>query len=187
MHNAFEVRAPLSETHKFLLNTYPRDQWPTHAGFAQKTQGWMMAHEGFRQLGGINQDFCEAWLAKNCDDEKLVRNISRYGDLMVRSLHGHHTWEDHNFFPEIFAADARAERGIEILEQDHEALEETLDRITHHGNRVIKLEKLSPRDMHDDVAELRDAFEKVNSLLKRHLSDEEELIVPIILEYRLRG
>ena len=180
-------RPQMPEQARFLISDYPRETWPNHPNFAQKTQNWMGAHNGFRQLSSINKEICEDWIDKNADDEKLIRYLGHYGDLLIRNLHGHHSWEDRSFFPEIFAADPRAEVGLDTLESDHEELDQRLDDITTKANRVIKLATLAPKQIHEEIGELHQEFCALGTLLDRHLTDEKELIVPVILHYKLRG
>lgn len=103
------------------------------------------------------------------------------------NLHGHHGWEDHSFFPELSAADPRFDTGLEVLEQDHADLDKVLDDFTRSANRLIKLATLDATQAYDEAEQVLKASETIEGFLKRHLSDEEELAVPIILHHRLRG
>ena len=75
---------------------------------------------------------------QDMDAEHYGHILGRYADSLVRNLHGHHTWEDRQFFPELARADPRFETGLDLLEQDHEVLDETLDRFTRASNRYLK-------------------------------------------------
>ena len=66
-------------------------------------------------------------------------------------------------------------------------MDETLDRFVDAGNRVIKLIQLDEKEARDAAAPLLDAANAIEKLLERHLADEEDLAVPIILHYKLRG
>ncbi|WP_282152670.1 hypothetical protein [Ruegeria atlantica] len=52
---------------------------------------------------------------------------------------------------------------------------------------MIKLIQLDEAQARSEVGSLRDTSEAIEAFLKRHLSDEEDLAVPIILHHRLRG
>ena len=106
---------------------------------------------------------------------------------MVGNLHGHHGWEDHSYFPELSAADPRFDTGLEILEKDHEVLDAVLDVFTRTANRTIKLIQLDEKQAREEAGKLLEVARAIKALLARHLSDEEELAVPIILHHRLRG
>ncbi len=175
-----------SEMH-LLLNEYPRDAWEAHPNFKQATQNWLGAHQGFRQLSQIVRADVEKYIDRNRGPEDFADRLGYYGDIMVRNLHGHHSWEDRSYFPELSAADPRFDRGLEILESDHRVLDQTLDRFVDAANGVIKLIQLDEMKARESAAPLLDAAADIGALLERHLADEEDLAVPIILHYKLRG
>ncbi|MEP2783834.1 MAG: hemerythrin domain-containing protein [Pseudoruegeria sp.] len=187
MTQSIHTRQGLPEEMRILLRDYPRDSWPGHPNFAASVQNWMGAHAMFRQLGTITRSDTEAFLNKNTDPDRYASRLGHFGTLLVRNLHGHHTWEDRSFFPELQAADDRFEQGLETLEADHNVLDETLDRFTRSANRFLKLSHLNPKQAHEEASELRDQIEAIQGFLNRHLADEEDLVVPIILHYKLRG
>ena len=178
---------PLSPELNHLINDYPRDAWDAHPNFARSTQNWLGAHQAFRQLSDICVSKTERILDKDMDAEHYGHILGRYGDSLVRNLHGHHTWEDRQFFPELANADPRFETGLDLLEQDHEVLDETLDRFTRASNRYLKLLDLDPTSADQELGDIHTAGCQIQSLLSRHLQDEEDLIVPIILHHKLRG
>ena len=171
----------------FLLNDLPRDTWPDHPGFARATRNWMGAHLGFRHLSGRITDTLEEYLDKRRDPGRVADDLGQLGHVLVRNLHGHHTWEDRSFFPELREAEPRFQAGLDTLEADHEVLDETLGTLTDQANRVIKLIQLDPAQARDEAGPLHETAAKLDGFLARHLQDEEDLIVPIILHHRLRG
>ena len=183
-----EIRTePMPEDMRLLSRDYPRDGWQAHPGFRDKTRHWLGAHQMFRRLGNLVRSETERYLDRNRDPEVYAARLSYYGDALVRNLHGHHGWEDHSFFPELTAADPRFDAGLEILEQDHQALDIVLDRFTRVANRTIKLIQLDEVAARDEAGAVHAEAEVIEAFLARHLSDEEDLAVPIILHHRLRG
>ncbi|WP_425045828.1 hemerythrin domain-containing protein [Primorskyibacter sp. S87] len=172
---------------QFLLERYPRDSWEAHPGFKEKTRHWLGAHVMFRQLADRVRQDTEAYLDGNSDASGYARRLSYFGGLLVGNLHGHHGWEDHNFFPELSAADPRFDAGLEILEKDHADLDLILEGFTRKANRAIKLVQLDEAQARDEAGQLHGAAQAIEAFLQRHLTDEEELAVPIILHHRLRG
>lgn len=187
MTQDIETRNGLPEEMQTLLRTLPRDGWHRHPHLAESTRNWMGAHQGFRQLARIVQQDTEAFLDNRTEPEAYVPRLAHFGNLLVRNLHGHHTWEDRNFFPELQRADPRFERGLEMLESDHVALDDLLDRFTRTANRTVQLSTLDPRQMAEQARPVRDMAATLRGFLDRHLTDEEDLIVPILLHHRLRG
>ncbi|KCV81689.1 hemerythrin HHE cation binding domain-containing protein [Actibacterium atlanticum] len=172
---------------RVLLETYPREAWDAHPGFKEKTRHWLAAHSAFRQIAEQVRLDTEAVINKDIALDSYAGRLSYFGGNLVGSLHGHHGWEDHSYFPELSAADPRFDAGLELLEQDHADLDQVLDDITRKANRVIKLSTLDETQAMEEVGAVLPAAEAIEAFLERHLADEEELAVPIILHHRLRG
>lgn len=170
-----------------LLRDYPRDTWDAHPGFREKTSHWLSAHRMFRHVATHLRSDAERLLNKDMDLQDYAGRLSYLGGNLVNNLHGHHAWEDRSYFPELSAADARFDRGLEILEQDHADLDQVLDGFTRAANRTIKLATLDPAQAYQEAGVVHSHASTIGSFLDRHLSDEEDLAVPIILHYRLRG
>ena len=184
----FEIRTEDMPTEmQSLLRTYPRETWQAHPGFREKTRHWLGAHLMFRQLGASVRLDTESYLNGDQDSNAFAGRLSYRGGALVGNLHGHHGWEDHSFFPELSEADPRFGAGLEILEKDHTDLDIVLDSFTRTANRTIKLIQLEERAARDEAGKLHRVAETIETFLARHLSDEEELAVPIILHHRLRG
>ncbi len=178
---------PLPDEMRILLKDYPRNDWENHPGFKDKTRQWLDAHLMFRRLGEVVRLDIEDYLDKDQDAQQFASRLSFFGNRLVGNLHGHHGWEDHYYFPELSAADPRFDAGLAILEQDHANLDSVLEEFTSAANRTIKLVQLDENSARDEAGKLHSAIERIEELLQRHLRDEEELAVPIILHHRLRG
>ncbi|MCC1491957.1 hemerythrin domain-containing protein [Cognatishimia sp. F0-27] len=172
---------------RILLRDYPREAWPDHPDFATSIANWMGAHLMFRQLARTLTRDGERYLDRERDADTHAERLSRFGGALVSSLHGHHHWEDTRFFPELSAADSRFDPGIEILESDHEALDATLHRFERAANRVIRLTTLDEAQAREETADVLRESRTIEALLTRHLADEEDLVVPILLHHKLRG
>ncbi len=170
-----------------LLARYPRDSWESHAGFKELTRQWLGAHEMFRRLSATVRKDTELFLDGKKDSQEFASNLSYRGGALVNNLHGHHGWEDRSYFPELLAADSSFKVGLDILEKDHVVLHRGLDDFTQAANQTIRLMQSNNQRSMDEAGKLHTVTTHIESLLVRHLSDEEELAVPIILHYRLRG
>jgi len=178
---------PLPEGMRVLLRDYPRDGWGGHPNFKDATRNWMGAHVMFRRLGELTRKETEHYLDKSRGPDDFAARLSYYGDALVRNLHGHHTWEDRSYFPELSKADPRFDAGLAVLEQDHQDLDEVLDGFSRQANRVVKLVQLDKVAAREEAGGLHPIIETIEALLTRHLADEEDLAVPIILHHKLRG
>lgn len=188
MFEKYNIRTdPMPAEMGELLAIYPRDTWQAHPGFREKTRHWLGAHQMFRGLAAQVRKDAEGFLDNAVDSGEYAERLSSLGGALVANLHGHHRWEDASYFPELSAADPRFERGLEVLEKDHADLDQVLDDFVGAANRAIKLIDLDVIQARDEVGAFHGCAECIETFLKRHLADEEELAVPIILHHRLRG
>ena len=186
-HTQTVRQGPLPPDMQRLLRDYPRDAWPDHPNFAASIRNWMGAHQMFRQLTALTRTETEAYLDKSRAPDDYAARLSHYGNLLVRNLHGHHGWEDHSFFPELSRADNRFDAGLDTLENDHLMLDDVLDRFTRQSNRVVKLIQLDEAQARSEAGAVHDLATGIEAFLERHLTDEEDLVVPILLHHKLRG
>ncbi|WP_248408996.1 hemerythrin domain-containing protein [Aliiroseovarius sp. S2029] len=177
----------LPEDMRLLLRDYPREAWPDHPNFAASIQNWMGAHVMFGQLAELIRLNTEAYLEKQFDPDDHARRLSHYGNLLVRNLHGHHHWEDRRFFPELSAADGRFDPGLQTLESDHLVLDNLLDRFTRQSNCVVTLTQMDEPQAREEANRVHEMTTVLEGFLTRHLTDEEDLVVPILLHHKMRG
>ena len=188
MLDTYTIRqTEMPEEMRILFDQYPRDSWDAHPGFKEKTRHLLGAHQMFRRVAERVRLDTETLMDRSMGLEDYAGRLSHYGGNLVGNLHGHHGWEDHSYFPELSAADPRFEAGLEVLEQDHADLDKVLDDFTRTANRLIKLSALDEAQAHDEAGPVHATASTIEAFLKRHLTDEEELAVPIILHHRLRG
>ena len=118
MLNSYGIRtSAMPPEMQTLLQTYPRDSWDAHPGFREKTQQWLRAHEMFRRLSDAVRSDTEAYLDRTMDTEEYAGRLSYRGNALIGNLHGHHSWEDHSYFPELSSADPRFDAGLEMVRE----------------------------------------------------------------------
>ncbi len=187
MTYAIHERDGLPVEFQTLLADYPREAWPDHPNFAQSIQHWMGAHQMFKRLGAILTKETQMFLDRNRSVDEFGGRIGFYGNQLVNNLHGHHHWEDHEYFPELSAADNRFDVGLDMLETDHTEMDKILDDFTNVGNRTLKLSQLDPALAYEEAGKLLTTTQAIETFLARHLADEEDLVVPILLHHKMRG
>ena len=179
---ALAERDQLPDALRVLLAEYPRDGWEADPGFNELIRFWLDRHIMFRRLLAEMRGGTEALLDRKMDAQRFATMTSRYGGMFVNGLHEHHTIEDTHFFPKLVTKDARIERGFTILEKDHHDIDAFLSGFVDRANEVIGV--ADRRDALQTSAGLfRDELDNLEALLDRHLIDEEDLIVPVILRY----
>ncbi|WP_296402639.1 hemerythrin domain-containing protein [Psychrobacter sp.] len=159
----------------FLYEKLPPNQWYS-SDYAYKTSGWLNVHTNIRKRQRILRQLSEEYLmgALNWDNyrSQVLQRISMH----VLKLHQHHSVEDHGFFPEFVSSYPQLKTGFDILERDHVRLDKLLDDLQGLNDELAKAQhedkKLADR-LHANLITGSD-------FLSQHLTDEEDLVIPIL-------
>ncbi len=181
-------RSALPEGLRALLREMPREGWERHPNFPGLVQFWMERHVMFRRMTARLQADAEAMLEGQMEGRQFAANLSRLGGHLVQQLHGHHQIEDHHYFPILQELEPRLLRGFEILDRDHHALDDLLAGFTAQANDVLApfapgRGPVQAEALRDAAGAFRGGLAEFARQLERHLADEEELIVPVILRH----
>ncbi|SLN55703.1 hypothetical protein PSA7680_02899 [Pseudoruegeria aquimaris] len=163
---------------RVLLEEIPREGWEAHPAFGELVRFWLDRHLMFRRLTGAMQADVEALIDGRLGFDGCAPRLSRYGGLLLNELHGHHQIEDHHYFPRLARLDTRIERGFELLENDHAAMDGLLHGMADAANALLQ---------GGEAGVFADQLANFTRLLDRHLVDEEDIIVPVILKSGFRG
>jgi hemerythrin-like domain-containing protein len=185
MPDDLQHRDGLPDGLRVLLATHPRESWKAHPDFHGLVSFWLERHVMFRQLMDHMTRETEAFLDGNREAQGFAEGVARYGGLFVNQLHGHHHIEDTHYFPLLREKDARIERGFDLLDADHHALDAILNTFVAQANGAI--EGATGPDPKAGAGALRDGLMDLRRLIGRHLEDEEDLIVPVILIHGADG
>jgi hemerythrin-like domain-containing protein len=170
------ARAGLPDALRVLLERHPRAGWRAHPEYGALTQFWLDRHLGFRRtLGALRAD-ARAALDGRLDPRAHAARLARLGGHFMRELEGHHSVEDHVYFPKMTALQPRLERGFALLDADHHALHGELEGFASRANAVLA------GGGQGALGPLEEGLTGMERFLDRHLTDEEDLIVPVILE-----
>ena len=117
------------------------------------------------------------------DVATFQRSFVRRLNHFLKHLNGHHQIEDSAYFPRFRALDPRMVAGFDLLENDHELIHQRLlDTVDSARGLLGALDKAE-----DARRSAADAYarrsEDLLKLLLQHLSDEEDLVIPAILEH----
>lgn len=172
-------RKHLPSALRTLVEEYPRNIWEGHTNFDGLVKFWLERHLMFRKLVTMMRDDVEKREAKTLDPVQHAQRLARLGNMFVSELHMHHNIEDHQYFPVLQKLETSLVRGFEILDKDHHALDEHLEAFTSDANILIQ-DPIAENPK--AVQEFHDGLGRLEGFLNRHLIDEEELVVPIILK-----
>lgn len=171
-------RTGLPDALRILADAYPRMTWERHPNFGEMIEFWMQRHLMFRQLTDIlKQDVHDLLDAKTSFEEYAPR-LSHYGGTLLNQLHGHHHIEDSHYFPKLITLDARIESAFELLETDHQAMDGLLNDMAEGANAVLQ---------GGEAGAFLARVDGFTKLLNRHLTDEEEIVVPVVLDTGFQG
>ena len=79
-------------------------------------------------------------------------------------------------------AEPRLAPGFELLENDHAALHTAIGGIVERANAVLTAEHADRAGFRAGLARFHDAHVEFGRGLQRHLDDEEDLVIPLLLE-----
>lgn len=178
-----DLRSGLPDALRVLLNEYPRAGWEAHAGYDGLIRFWLDRHMMFRRILERLQKQTEDTLEQRMDLSQFRNQAAKLGATFVQELHGHHGIEDAHYFPVLSGKDARIARAFELLDHDHHALDGHLNRFVEHANDALQAQTAGDAVIglfHTNLMGLA-------KMLDRHLIDEEEIVVPVILKHGAGG
>lgn len=170
---------------RILLERYPRASWRD-----QRSPGaifWLSIHDRFRHEATELSALADEYRARQIAITDLAVRVAPRLRGMIAHLHGHHEIEDFHYFPSFRETEKRLAPGFDALGRDHEQLQEdigaalaaadALMMAAHSGER--------PSAAHSAAAErYLTASERLFARLLRHLHDEEDLIIPLLIDRR---
>jgi hypothetical protein len=167
---------------RVLVARYPREQWDAHANLGEMARFWLSRHAMFRELSAAIEQITAQFRAQVLPPAEFARQFVPRLQFMLDQLNVHHQIEDLHYFPIFRAADARLVRGFDILEGDHHHIHADMARTAENANALLQALRADA----DTLRRCGDAYaDSSGALIKgliRHLDDEEDLIVPLILD-----
>lgn len=166
---------------RFLLERHPRTDWLAHR--SADVAFWLEIHDSFRHacvsLELLASEFQEG--------RRTVRDLAVVAAprlrSMVANLHGHHRTEDFHYFPAFRSREKRLAPGFDCLENDHVDLQNDVNAALA---ALRELGTAAEGSSASDAAIAADRYAAASSRLCRrlcrHLGDEEDLVIPLLLE-----
>ena len=170
---------------KSLLERHPRATWPT--AHSANVAFWLAVHERLRRdAAGLDAAGDEYRAGRSSPPQLAIIAAPRLRGL-VAAMQGHHQIEDFDYFPEFRRAEPRLAAGFDRLEREHATLNRSVDAAL-----AALAERRAAADRANDPASdstlklaaqrYTDAAATLSAELLRHLHDEENLVVPLLLE-----
>ena len=167
---------------RVLIARYPREQWEGHANLGEMARFWLSRHAMFRELAAMIEAIEAQFRDGALSAAEFPRQFVPRLQFLLSQLGVHHQIEDLHYFPIFRAADTRLTRGFDVLENDHHVIHADMAATADTANALLRAlsgDADALRRCGDDYAQASGALIKG---LIRHLDDEEDLIVPLILD-----
>lgn len=179
---ALARRSGWPEDLRMLVARYPREQWDAHPNLGEMARFWLSRHAMFRELSVAIEQIAAQFRAGKLPPEEFARQFVPRLQFMLDQLNVHHQIEDLHYFPIFRAAEERLARGFDVLEGDHHHIHADMAHTAETANTLLR----ALQDGGDAMRRCGDNYAAASAaLLKslvRHLDDEEDLIVPLILD-----
>ena len=182
-----DTRAGLPPDLMELLERYPRETWPDHRNLGATAQFWLSRHDMFRELGGQLNAGLSQYREGTVDLDGFRQWFAPRLQFFLQQLEHHHQIEDDHYFPVFQRAEPKLARGFDLLDGDHHLIHQDLVGVADCANGLLRVTRPAAQPQPSD-AERRaaDAYgtasERLLTRLTRHLFDEENLIIPLILD-----
>lgn len=175
-------RAGLPEDLKFLAEKYPREDWAAHRNIGGMAGMWLQRHGMFRELGGMLTGGIADYREGRTNANEFAQWFAPRLNFFLGNLDGHHNVEDQHYFPAFARAETRLKRGFDILDADHHMIHDALEMNAETANGFLRALKESEDRQRFAADAYADANQRLVAMLTRHLDDEEDLIIPLILD-----
>jgi hypothetical protein len=182
------TRRGLPDDIAYLRAAYPRAQWQGHDNYGELTHFWLQIHDSLRRQGGELKQATDAfgqgqWPAGADFPSVFVPRFNQF----LGHLNGHHQIEDSAYFPRFRALDPRMGVGFAILEADHRLIHEQIVASVDAARALLQALAQGGDAQRHAVDAYGGATDRLLDLLGRHLADEEDLVIPGMLEHGERS
>lgn len=173
-------RSGLPEDLQTLVKDFPREDWAGRTG--PFTAFYLERHEMFRRMTERMRQDAEAMLSGAISAQRHAAVVSRLGGQFLSGLHGHHQIEDNYYFPRLAPLERGVAHAFDLLEADHTEIDRALSTFQSQANAAIRAAQSDERTR-DATGAFHEGLLGLEALLERHLEDEEDIVVPLMLKY----
>jgi len=175
--------ARLPDDIAYLREKYPRETWDGHRNFGETARFWLQMHDMFRELGGMLKTATAGFREGQAAPDQFHRFFAPRLNYFLSHLEGHHSIEDYSYFPLFRSKDKRLIVGFDLLENDHEVIHDLLLASAETGQKLVEALRAEDDSSRFAADAYSDNADRLLDWLIRHLDDEEDLVVPSILEH----
>jgi hemerythrin-like domain-containing protein len=165
-----------------VLDEYPRETWSdTRSAMARF---WIGKHNYLRRQSDALQSANDEYRSERVDASRFGAFVAPRLQGFLAELHGHHQVEDFHYFPAFRSAEPRLATGFDVLASDHELIHQGIVGVVESINAFLSTIGADGGDS-DATKTAADRYIAASRLLHdrlaRHLADEEDLIIPLMI------
>ena len=176
------LRAPLEPL--ALLKEFPRSQWTSTRQQQPTARLLLSRHGGFRRrVEGLLSTTQDA-LADRQSPPEFCYYLATELHYFVPLLEGHHQAETARLYPRLLSHFPMAAQSFQVLEKDHNQLDEAIEELSQSPERLMT-QAPTRKTFHTETERLFEQLSEFQKRLARHLDDEEDLVIPILLKLEL--
>jgi iron-sulfur cluster repair protein YtfE (RIC family) len=179
---ALDLRDGLPPELLRLLERWPREMWDETARMVDLAAFWLQRHAMFRRLSAQSAQAVEALRLGEAEPEAFRPRFARTAQRLLIDLDGHHRVEDGHYFPAFRRAAPELGHGFAVLDADHDAIHAAIDAFAADANALLQA-----ADWRGPADAMADRLARFDAALSRHLDDEEDLVIPLILDRAAAG
>ncbi len=158
-----------------------RDEWANHPRYGGMASFLLGIHRDLLNGAALAAERAQALLDTPESELRDALSASQLGPVanhLVSFAHHHHTIEDREIFPQVALIYPAMINAMALLDGDHHVLNAALDDA---GTATRTLMPANPD--RDQIGRIHESCLTVQAIMKRHIWDEEEIIIPIFLKH----
>lgn len=165
-----------------LLQRHPRANWRAHARLGATAAFWLERHAAFRRLGAAIEAETQRFHGGGLPAADFAAWLAPRLQLLLSELNGHHQVEDLHYFPAFQRAAPALAPGFELLDCDHKTLHADLFATAEAANSLLQA-LARKTEAEGPAAAYAETSARLLRRMSRHLDDEEDLVIPLLIEH----
>lgn len=169
-----------------LLDRHPRASWAARGSL--DVAFWLEIHSRFRRECSALDRLADDYRLQRLPARELAIIATPRLDGLLTDLHGHHQIEDFHYFPAFRHLAPGLGPGIDVLEGDHADLA-SAGIAARNALRELRAASIGSDATTATLAAdlFLAAADRLCRRILEHLRDEEDLVVPLLLEHEPAG
>lgn len=180
-------RKALPDEVAYLRAAFPKPQWQGHANYGQLADFWLQVHSSLRAHGGELRQLTHGFRDGRHSPADFQRAFVPGINQFLQHLNAHHQIEDGAYFPKFRALDTRMVAGFDLLEADHHVIHAAIGATVDSARGMLAAFAQDADAQRRATDAYAAASDNLLDLLLRHLADEEDLVIPAMLEHGERS